>query len=139
MIEGRSDLMDVFQGFNRFIDAVLIGLLVTVFSLIGLAFCVVPFFIVGAFYLFPFLFMLDRNIGFWEAMETSRGIVGRELSGYVVFFLLLCLMNFIGLMLAGVGLLVTIPITLAAIAVAYKEVVGFQPQADQPQGPIIIP
>ena len=139
MLEGRSDLMDVFQGFNRFIDALLLGLLVALFGLVGLAFCIIPFFIVGAFYLFPFLFMIDRDLGFWEAMEASRKTAGRELAGYVVFFLLLCLMNLIGLMLAGIGLLVTIPISLAAIAVAYNEVVGFQPRTHEPQGPIVIP
>lgn len=136
--EGRSDLMDVFQGFNRFIDTLLLGLLVALLSLTGLAFCIVPFFVVGAFYLFSFLFMIDRHLGFWEAMEASRKTTGRDLAGFVVFFLLLCLMNFIGLMLAGIGLLITLPVSLAAIAVAYQEVVGFQPQTNASQGPIVI-
>ena len=139
MQEGRTDLMDVFQGFNRFIDALLICLVVSVFSLAGFALCIVPFFIVGALYLFPLLFVIDRNLGFWEAMEASRMTAGRELAGYVIFFMVLCLLNFVGLMLAGIGLVFTLPVSLAAIAVAYKEVVGFQQQPHEPEGPIVIP
>lgn len=139
MQEGRSDLMDVFQGFNRFVDTLLLGLLVSVFSLIGLAFCVIPFFVVGAFYLFAFPFQIDRNLSFWEAMRASRRVTAEELAGYVAFFLILCMLNLVGLMLAGVGLLITIPVSIAAIAAAYQDVVGFQPQPQQTAGPIIIP
>jgi uncharacterized membrane protein len=139
MQEGRTDLMDVFQGFNRFIDALLICLVVSVFSLAGLALCIVPFFVVGALYMFSLLFVVDRNLGFWEAMEASRKTAGRELAGHVVFFLVLCLLNLIGLMLAGIGLVFTLPVSLAAIAVAYNEVVGFQQQPHKPTGPIVIP
>jgi len=139
MQEGRSDLMDVFQGFNRFVDALLLGLVVLVFSLIGLAFCIIPFFIVGALYLFAFPFMIDRNLSFWEAMRSSRRVARDELAGYVAFFFLLCLLNLVGLALAGVGILITIPVSVAATAVAYQEVVGFQPQAAGTTGPIVIP
>ncbi len=137
MQEGRSDLMDIFQGFHRFVDAFLLGLVVSFFSIIGLAFCIIPFFIVGAFYLLAIPFMIDRNLGFWGAMQSSRRVAVEELAGYVTFFFLLCLLNLVGLALAGVGVLVTIPVSIAAIAVAYQETIGFQPQ--ETGGPIVIP
>ncbi len=137
--EGRSDLMDVFQGFNRFVDTLLLGLVVTLFSLIGLAFCVIPFFIVGAFYLLAFPFLIDRNLSFWESMRASRKVTAEELAGYVAFFLLLCMLNLVGLMLAGVGLLITIPVSIAAIAAAYQDIAGFQTPPQSTAGPIVIP
>ncbi len=139
MLEGRSDLMDVFQGFNRFVDTLLLGLLIMLFSLIGLVLCIIPFFVVGAAYLFAFPFLIDRNLSFWEAMQSSRRVAGEEMMGYIAFFLLICLLNLVGLALAGVGVLVTIPVSIAAIAVAYREIVGFQPQMAQTAGPIVIP
>ncbi len=137
--EGRTELMDVFEGFNRFVDTLLLGLVITVFSLIGLAFCIIPFFIIGAFYLFACPCLIDRKVSFWEAMESSRKAVSADLSGYTGFFFLLCLLNFLGLCLAGVGVLVTIPVSLAAIATAYNEVVGFLPPVREMAGPIVIP
>lgn len=139
MTEGRTDIIDVFEGFNRFIDALLIGILISIFQMVGLLLCVIPFFIVGAFYLFPYLILIDRNPGVWEAMELSRKMATRDTGGYILFFFALCLLNLLGLMLAGIGVLVTIPVSIAAIAVAYREMEGFQ-QVSQPQaGPINIP
>ncbi len=139
MQEGRSEVMDLFRGFDRFIDTLLVGLVGSVFSFVGLALCVIPFFIVGAFYIFSFPFLIDRKMGFWEAMESSRKLVSGELWGYVSFYFLLCVLNLAGLALAGVGVLFTIPVSIAAIAAAYEDAVGSQSQPQQTAGPIIIP
>jgi uncharacterized membrane protein len=139
LLTGRSEWMDVFQGFNHFLDAFLLCLVASVFSSIGLVLCFFPFFIVGAAYLFAYPFLIDRKLGFWEAMESSRRLITRDLSGYVIFFILLCLLNLVGLVMAGIGLLFTLPVSVAAVAAAYEDVVGFHKEAQQPAGPIIIP
>ncbi len=139
MQEGRTELMDLFAGFNLFIDSFLICLVTSLFAFIGLLFCIVPVFLVAAIYLFPYLFLVDRQHSFWDAMEASRKLATADVLGYVMFVILLALLNLVGLMLAGVGLLVTIPITLAAIAVAYRDVIGFQHRPQQSRGPVIIP
>jgi len=139
MLEGRVEISDLFSGFNLFVDSLLVCLFTTVFELVGFVLCVLPFFFVAAFYLFPYLFLADRRLSFWDAMEASRKTAGRDILGYMVFVFLLVLLNLVGLMLAGVGLLITIPVSVAAIAVAYGEVVGFQSQVRAAHGPIIIP
>ena len=139
MLHGQTDLMDLFAGFNLFIDSFLIGILTTLFAFVGLLLCLFPGFIVTAFYLFAYLFVVDRKLGFWDAMESSRRLVVRDLLGYVLFVLLLLLFNLLGLILLGVGLLVTIPVSVAAIAVAYKETVGFMAAPMTAPGPVNIP
>jgi len=138
MLEGRTDLGDLFAGFNLFIDSFLVFILSGIFSLIGLALCVFPVLIVAAFYIFPYLYLVDRRVTFWDAMEASRKVVSQHLAGHIVFVFLLLLLNLFGLMLMGVGVLITIPISVAAIAVAYKESVGFHYKPPQSYGPIII-
>jgi uncharacterized membrane protein len=139
MLHGQTDLMDLFAGFNLFIDSFLIGILTTLFAFVGLLLCLFPGFIVTAFYLFAYLFVVDRKLGFWDAMESSRRLVVQDLLGYVLFVLLLLLFNLLGLILLGVGLLVTIPVSVAAIAVAYKETVGFMAAPMTAPGPVTIP
>ena len=139
MLYGQTDLMDLFAGFNLFIDAFLIGILTTLFAFVGLLLCLFPGFIVTAFYLFACLFLVDRKLGFWDAMESSRRLVVRDLLGYLLFVLLLMLFNLLGLILLGVGLLVTIPVSVAAIAVAYQEQVGFMAAPMPAPGPVNIP
>lgn len=139
ILEGKIEIADLFSGFDLFVDSLLICLVTTVLEFVGFVFCILPFFFVAAFYLFPYLFLVDRKFPFWDAMEASRKTAGRDLLGYVVFVFLLVLLNFLGLLFAGVGLLITIPVSVAAIAVAYGEVVGFQLQAPVSHGPIVIP
>ncbi len=139
VVEGRMDVGDLFAGFSLFLDSVLVCLLTTVFEIAGLVLCIFPFFIVAALYLFPFLFLADRRLPFWDAMEASRKLAARDVPGYAMFVLLLVLLNSVGLILAGVGVLITIPVTVAAITVAYSEVVGMQQQPPDSRGPVIIP
>jgi uncharacterized membrane protein len=139
MLHGRTDLMDLFAGFNLFIDAFLVGILTAIFTVVGLALCIFPALIVAAFYLFAYLFLVDRKLGFWEAMESSRRLVVQDLLGYILFVFLLLLFNLLGLILLGVGLLVTVPVSVAAIAVAYKETVGFMTAPVVAAGPVHIP
>src|SRR5262245_51514209 len=91
ILYGQTDLMDVFAGFNVFIDAFLIGILTGLFTFVGFLLCLFPGFIVTAFYLFAYLFVADRKLGFWDAMESSRRLVVQNLLGYVLFVLLLLL------------------------------------------------
>jgi uncharacterized membrane protein len=45
-----------------------------------------------------------------------------------MFLLLMLLVDSLGALCCIVGLLVAVPVTIAAITVAYKEVVGFDPR-----------
>ncbi len=139
MLEGRTDLGDLFAGFNFFIDAFLVFIIVFIFALIGLVFLVLPALVVITLYLLPFAFLVDRKLSFWDAMEASRKLVIRDLLGWTLFVILLIMLNLLGLMLAGVGVLITIPVTAAAIAAAYRDVVGFAYRPPAASGPIIIP
>ena len=139
MLEGRTELGDLFAGFNLLIDAFLIFILLSIFALIGLVFLVLPALVVIALYLFPFAFLVDRKLGFWDAMEASRKLVVQDLLGWILFVILLILLNVLGLMLAGVGVLITIPVTAGAIAAAYRDVVGFAYRPPEARGPVIIP
>ncbi len=138
MLEGRVEIGDLFAGFALFIDSVLVFIVSSVFSMIGLIFCIFPAFIVTALYLYPYLYVVDRKESFWDAMEASRRLAAQHLGGYFLFVVLLMLLNLFGLILLGVGVLITIPVSVAAIAVAYKELVGFDMKLMESRGPIII-
>jgi hypothetical protein len=139
MLGGRTDLGDLFAGFNLFIDAFLIFILLSILTLIGLVLLVLPALVVITLYMFAFTFLVDRKLGVWEAMEASRKLVLQDLLGWILFVILLILLNLLGLMLAGIGVLITIPVTAGAIAAAYRDCVGFAYRLAEPKGPIIIP
>ena len=62
-------------------------------------------------------------------MQASHAVVKNDYFGFTMFLILAFLVNLLGLCCLVVGLLVTIPVTFAAITVAYRDIVGFEPGA----------
>jgi uncharacterized membrane protein len=116
---------DMFKGFNFFLSTLLAILLIAIFTFLGALACIIPAFVVSAMYLFTYLFIIDRKMDFWPAMQASHEIVKKDYFGYTMFFLALVLLQLLGLLALLVGILVTLPVMFAAITVAYRDTVGF--------------
>jgi uncharacterized membrane protein len=122
----NAEFGDLFKGFNFFIPALVASLLIGLFTFAGTLLCVIPGLVVAAMYKFTYLFIVDKRMDFWPAMQASHAIVKNDYFGFTMFLILAFLVNLLGVLCCLVGLLVTIPLTFAAITVAYKEIVGFE-------------
>ncbi|GMT42415.1 MAG: hypothetical protein IEMM0002_0826 [bacterium] len=120
------DLGRLFGGFAYFLPTFLAYIITTIFTTIGLFMLIIPGVIVASWYLFTYLFILDRDMDFWSAMEASRKIAFEDIVGFALFFLTMGVINIIGIIALFVGLLVTIPISLIVVFVAYGQLVGFK-------------
>jgi len=126
---GRNpEIGDLFKGFNWFVPTLVASLLIGLFTFAGTLLCVIPGLVVAAMYKFTYLFILDKRMDFWPAMQASHAVVKNDYFGFTMFLILAFLVNLLGFLCCIVGLLVTIPLTFAAITVAYKEIVGFEPR-----------
>ncbi|OQX95503.1 hypothetical protein B6I21_05075 [candidate division KSB1 bacterium 4572_119] len=117
---------DIGKGFNFFVAAVLADILITVFAGVGFLFLIIPGIVISALYMFAFPLILEKNMDFWEAMETSRKVVTKNIFEFSVFMLLLYIFMFIGFLLFLVGFIFALPIAFAAIAAAYRDVFGLE-------------
>jgi hypothetical protein len=120
-----ADVGDLFKGFNYFVPTLVASLLIGLFTFIGFLLLFIPGLIVAAIYKFTYLFIVDKRMGFWQAMQASHAVVRRDYFGFVMFLILAFLLNVLGFCCLLVGLMVTVPVTFAAITVAYSEIVGF--------------
>lgn len=118
---------DLFLGFNFFIPALLASLVISVFIAIGTCLCIIPGIVVAASCKFTYLFIVDKRMDFWPAMKASHAVVSQDYFGFTMFLVVMTLLNILGFICCIVGTLVTIPITVAAITVAYGDIVGFEP------------
>lgn len=75
-------------------------------------------------YMLTTFLIIDHRMEFWQAMETSRKIVTKNWFAFFVFAIVLALINVLGTLALGVGLLVSAPVSACAAAIAYKEIVG---------------
>ncbi len=124
----QSQLDDLFKGFNFFVNTLVASLLIGIFVFCGTLLCIIPGLVIAAMYKFTFLFIVDKRMEFWPAMQASHAVVRSDYFGFTLFLVLAFLVNVLGFLCLVVGLLVTIPATFAAITIAYKEIVGFEPQ-----------
>jgi uncharacterized membrane protein len=79
-------------------------------------------------YLFTYLFIVDKKLDFWPAMQASHELVKKDYFGFTLFLVTLILINIGGLLVCFVGLLITVPLSCAAITAAYRDLVGFENQ-----------
>jgi uncharacterized membrane protein len=122
----RAELGDMFKGFDYFLPAFVAALLVGVFVFAGILVCIIPGLVVAAMFKFTYLFIIDKRMDFWPAMMASHETVKGDYFGFTMFLLVMGLINILGALCCIVGLLVTIPLSIAAITVAYQECVGFE-------------
>ena len=68
--------------------------------------------------------IVDRRLEFWPAMQLSRKLVTKHWWKYLGFLVVLGLINMAGLLACGFGLFITFPLTFAALAYAYDDIIG---------------
>lgn len=123
----RAEFGDLFTGFNFFLPTLVATILIGIFTFCGFLLFIIPGLIVAAMYKFTYLFIVDKKMDFWPAMQASHAVVRQDYFGFVMFLLALIGINILGFCCLLVGLLVSVPVTYVAITVAYSELVGFEP------------
>ncbi|SRR5579883_137036 len=123
----RAEFADLFQGFNFFLPTLIASILIALFVFAGTLCFLIPGLVIAAMYKFTYLFIIDKRMDFWPAMKASHAVVRNDYFGFTMFLILAFLVNVMGFLCLIVGLLVTVPVTFAAITAAYREVVGFEP------------
>ena len=75
LTRGRMEIGDLFQGFNYFVAAFVAALIIALFAFVGFLLCIIPGLLVSAVYMFTYLFVVDKRLEFWPAMEASHAVV----------------------------------------------------------------
>ena len=124
----KIDIGDIAKGFSFFLPAFLANLVISVFTGVGLILCIIPGLMISAMYSFVYPLIIERNLGFWDAMEESRKIIWPHIWGFLLFEIVGLLIVIAGFLLCFVGILVALPICFCAYACAYRDWVGLPTQ-----------
>ncbi len=120
-------MKDFFNGFKLFLPLLLANLVSGLLTGLGLVFLIIPGIYLAVSWSLTIPLVLFKRMEFWDAMEASRQIVGKNWWSFFGMFLILFLLNLGGLLLLGVGLLVTIPLSSCVLYAAYHKIVGAGP------------
>jgi uncharacterized membrane protein len=129
---GAPQFPALFEGFNRYVPAFLASLAISAPSLIAsiagsflFSVLMIPVSLVFAFLFgLTFFFMADKKQDFWPAMQSSMQTVMNALGPWLILYIVIFVMNFIGAIPCGLGLLVTVPMGTIMLALAYERVGG---------------
>ena len=91
---------------------------------VGLMACIIPGIYLAVAWYLTLPIIIDRRIGFWEAMEVSRRVVTKHWWNIFLFAIVCGVINFCGVLLCGIGLFVTFPLTVLATTFLYEDLFG---------------
>jgi hypothetical protein len=116
---------DFFRGFNNFLQIFVLSLVSGLLIALGFVLLVIPGIYLAVSYFFALSLLIEKRFDFWTALETSRKLVTKRWFSFLGFGLLLFLLNLGGVLLCGVGVLITAPWTVCTIVAAYEDIIGF--------------
>lgn len=113
-----SDLFSCYPLFFKYlVGSILYGLIVVV----GLILLIIPGIIWAIKFQFFDYLIVDKGLGPIDALEKSSEITRGVKWDLFIFAILLGIINLLGLLCLLVGLFVTIPVTMVAIAFVYRK------------------
>ncbi|MGZ5384229.1 MAG: hypothetical protein ACXW1Y_09285 [Acidimicrobiia bacterium] len=125
IVDGRPvETADLFQRADQalpyFIASVIVGIMVG----IGFIFLIIP----GIYLAITFGFfgynIVDKEHGIVESIEQSAAITRAQKGDLFVFGVALFLFNLAGAIALGIGLLITVPVSMLALAYVYRKLSG---------------
>jgi uncharacterized membrane protein len=136
----KAEIGGLFAGFNYFGSSFLAGLifiglmiLASIVFYIGLALCVLPSVVglalmvaIQTAFLFTFQLIVEKEMSATEAISVSFDKVKENFWQFLLFGFILWLINYAGYAVMLIGALVTVPLILAAAAVAYRDLFGLE-------------
>lgn len=114
-------LEELYRHWKLLFNWIVTSFLFLLMVIIGLILFVFPaFYVLARFGLFPF-FVIDRELGPIQALEAASKVTEGQRWNLFLLFLSCLGLNILGLLLLGIGLLFSIPITLTALAIVYRK------------------
>lgn len=125
LVDGKKgDIKDLYtyqdlpmRVFKNFVGSIFVGIAVVV----GLILLVIPGIYLAVRLQFFTYYIVDKNAGIMDALKMSWDLTKNGKLNLFLFDVLLILLNFGGALLLGVGLLLTVPLSLTAMTLLYRK------------------
>jgi uncharacterized membrane protein len=130
----RPRLEDAFAGFTlAFVQLMLASIVLSILTGLGLLCCILPGIYLSVAWMLTLPLVIDKRLGFWEAMELSRRVITHRWWSMLWLAILTFLINGLGVLCCLVGVFITAPWGMLAIMYAYEDIFG-APAPGAPSG-----
>ncbi len=114
----------VFGHFKKALKLFGAMILLNIIIMIGYLLLILPGIYLTIAYVMAIPLMAEKNIGIWEAMETSRKAITKRWFTMLLFCILISIIVFISMIPLGIGLIWTLPMCLIAYGIIYRNMFG---------------
>lgn len=133
--EPKSEIGDVFKGFEYFLDAFLfviiwgaisiaVTLLLNFIPCAGQVLSVFVSIIICTLIMFGLFLIVDRKMSFWPASLASINLVKTNFFPFAGLMIVAGVLGYVGALACGIGIIITMPIATCIIALAYRDLFG---------------
>ncbi len=118
----RISFYDFFAGFNSWLN-IFVGVTVSgIFIVLGMFLLVIPGIFLAVSYSLVIPFMVIAKFDYWDAMEASRKLIARNFWNMLGLIMGIILMNFLGLMIFGFGIFISLPLSYLMLYATFRMV-----------------
>jgi len=110
----RPPFGDIFGGGSKFLPYLAVSVLLGIMTFVGAIFLIIPGLIVATIFLFAPAVLLDENTGILESFSRAAELSRGARLMLFVFMIVIGLIGLAGALFFGIGMIVTIPLTLVA-------------------------
>lgn len=114
----------IFGYFDQTIRLFLLYLVMTVMIGIGFILLILPGIYLMVAYTMALPLLIEKNMGIWEALETSRRALSKRWFTVFAIFILLGVLFVLGALPLGIGLIWIVPLGVLVMGVMYKTIFG---------------
>ena len=115
---------EIFRHFRTMGTLLLAYIIMTILIMIGFLLLIIPGIYLVYAYMFAMPLIVEKKMGAWHALETSRKAVTKVWFRFFGFFWLLMMINIIAMIPLGLGWIWTIPWSVLAYAMVYIKIFG---------------
>lgn len=118
------ELPDFFKSFDKFVPLLILNLFMTLIISLGLLLLIIPGIYFSVSYIFAHFFVWYYDADPIDALRLSRKTVSGNFGQILLLCLLLGVINLLGALAFGVGILLTLPFTYGVFYAAFDDIIG---------------
>lgn len=120
----KTSATEVFAHFDKLLPLVVANILMTILVTIGLFLLVLPGIYLAVAYMLTLPLIVDKNLGPWQALETSRKAITKHWFAFFGFLIVAVLLYVAGALPLLIGLIWVLPLLAIAFGVVYRNIFG---------------
>jgi len=122
----RVSAGEIFRHFGTIGSLFVTYLLQTILITIGFMLLILPGIYLMFAYVYAMPLIVEKKMGPWQALETSRKAVTRVWFRFFGFLWLITLINMLGVFTLGIAWIWTVPWSVLAMAMVYEKIFGVE-------------